>query len=187
MQTILSFDISSTTIGYAVLQIDNNQIKFVSCNYLNPKKEGSIISRLVDTRDKIQTIINNVKPNYIGIEQIVEFMKGKSTAKTIIMLTSFNRMISLLAYDYLKTEPGIFSVMSIRHALKQNKIFPKKEEIPALVAAHLGVTFPWIYSKPRGKSPAKLIIENYDMADAVAVGLYYAFLLTNKIKKKVKK
>lgn len=103
VKTVLGFDVSSTTVGYCVLTWDDvtNDIKFVSANYLKPIKKGTIIERIVDTRNKIQKIIVAAKPDYIAIEDIIQFMAGKSTAKTIIMLTTFNRMIGLTAYDYL--------------------------------------------------------------------------------------
>jgi hypothetical protein len=187
-KTVLSFDVSSTTIGWAVLGVDGYSISLIKMDYLKPIKTGTIIERMVDTRDKVQKIIRDVKPDYIAIEDIIKFMAGHSTAQTIIMLTTFNRMIGLLAYDYLRRSPELFSVMTIRHGLKLNKIFPKKEDMPDLVAKHLGITFPYQVKKPKrltGKIAIKT--ENYDMADAVAVGLYYAFLLTGRIKPKGKK
>lgn len=183
MKTVLGFDVSSSCIGYCHLQINEvtGDIKFIFCDYLKPIKHGTIIERIVHTRDKIKKIIENIKPDYIGIEDIIQFMKGYSTAKTIIMLTTFNRMIGLAAYDYLGKVPELFSVMTIRHGLKINKILPKKEDMPELVAKHLKITFP--YEK---NSKNKIKIENYDKADATAVALYYAFILTRKINKKKK-
>ena len=188
IKTILGIDCSSTTIGYCVLTIDDadNSIAFQSVDYLKPNKEGSIIERIVDTRDKISGIINTVKPDYIGIEDIIQFMKGKSTAQTIIMLTTFNRMVGLTSYDYLGRAPELFSVMTIRHGLKLNKIFPKKEDMPELVAKHLGITFPYERTT-KGKTKGKIKMESYDKADGMAVALYYAFVLTGKVKRKVKK
>lgn len=183
MKKVLGFDVSSSCIGYAVLEIsDNNIIKFVSCDNLKPLKRGSIIERLVDTRDKIQTIIGNIKPDYIAIEDIVQFMKGHSTAKTIIMLTTFNRMIGLASYDYLHNSPELFSVMTIRHGLKMSKYLPKKEDIPELVASHLGIVFPYAINKK-----GNIKTESYDMADGIAVALYYALVLTDRVKRKGKK
>jgi hypothetical protein len=184
MSIILGIDCSSTTIGYCVLDVDipSGKIDFVSASYLKPIKKGTIIERIVDTRNKIQIIFDKVKPDYIGIEEIIQFMQGKSTAKTIITLTTFNRMTCLLAHDYLKKSPELFSVMSIRHGLKFDKIFPKKEDMPELVAKHLGITFPYEHNKK-----GKVKVENYDKADGIAVALYYAFLLTGKSKRKVKK
>jgi Holliday junction resolvasome RuvABC endonuclease subunit len=187
MKKVLGFDVSSTTIGYCVLEIDDdNKINYKSMSYLKPIKKGTIIERIVDTRNKIQDIINDVKPDYIGVEDIIQFMKGKSTAKTIIMLTTFNRMICLLAHDHLQRSPELFSVMTIRHGLKMGKDLPKKEDMPELVAKHLGITFPYVYktSKKKGKTIA---VESEDMADGVAVALYLSFVLTEKVKRKIKK
>jgi Holliday junction resolvasome RuvABC endonuclease subunit len=182
MKKVLGFDISSSTIGYCLLEVDEltNTINFGYANYVKPIKKGTIIERIVDTRNKIQLIIDQVKPDYIGIEDIIQFMQGKSTAKTIIMLTTFNRMIGLLAYDYLQKSPELFSVMSIRHGLKINKDFPKKEQMPELVAKHLGIIFPYEHDKK-----GKIKIESFDKADGIAVALYYAFMLTGKIKRKI--
>lgn len=188
MSKVLGIDCSSTTIGYCVLEIDelSGKIDFISASYLKPIKKGTIIERIVDTRNKLNDIINKVKPDYIGIEEIIQFMQGKSTAKTIIMLTTFNRMTCLLAHDFLKKSPELFSVMTIRHGLKTDKVLPKKEDMPELVAKHLGITFPYVYktSKKKGKTIA---VESGDIADGVAVALYYSFVLTGKIKRKAKK
>lgn len=183
VKRVLGFDISSSCIGYSILEIDdNNKIRFVLCNYIKPPKKGSIIERMVETRNMVRSIIDQVKPDFIGIEDIIQFMKGHSTAKTIIMLTTFNRMIGLTAYDALKRPPELFSVMTIRHGIKTGKGLPRKEEIPDLVAKHLGIKFPWLTNKN-----GKIKIESYDMADGVAVALYYAFVLTGRTKCKGKK
>jgi len=182
MTRVLGFDVSSTTIGWCVLEVDSSNIKFIKCDYIKPTKKGSIIDRMVKTRDEVSKVIEEVKPDVIGIEDIIQFMQGKSTAKTIITLTTFNRMICLLAYDYLKKSPELFSVMSIRHGLKTGSELPKKEEMPELVAKHLGITFPYQQNKK-----GNIKVESYDMADGVAVALYYAFLLTGKKTRKGKK
>jgi len=180
---VLGFDVSSTCIGFCLLNIDEeNNISLIKSDYLKPLKKGTLIDRIVDTRNKIKKIIEEFQPDKIGIEEIIQFMKGKSTAKTIIMLTTFNRMICLLAHDYLGRNPELFNVMSIRHGLKLNKILPAKEDMPALVAKHLRITFPY-----ETNTKGKIKVENYDMADGMAVALFYAFKLTGKIKGKKKK
>lgn len=183
MKKILGFDISSTCIGYCHLEVEeaSGKINFISCNYIKPIKKGNIIERLSHTRDKIISILEKVNPDIIAIEDIIQFMSGASTAKTIITLTSFNRMIGLLSHDYLSASPQMYSVMTIRHGLKLNNILPKKEDMPELVSKHLDIKFP--YEKNKN---GKIKSENYDMADGVAVALYAALLLTNKIKKKKK-
>ena len=184
---ILGIDVSSTTCGWCVLEIDDvtNDIVYLDSGFHKPLKTGSIIERIVHTRDTIENLIEKHQPDYIGIEDIIQFMKGASTAKTIIMLTTFNRMIGLCSFDFLKKSGkeknlALFNVLSIRHAIK-DKIFPKKEEIPELVAKHLNIKFPYLINKNK-----KIRVESYDVADGMAVALYYAMVLTNKLKKKKK-
>lgn len=181
MKRILGIDCSSTTIGFCILDIDGYGINFVHAGYVKPSKKGHIIERIAQTRQQVKTIIDQYKPDYVGIEEIVQFMAGASTAKTIIMLTTFNRMIGLTVYDCLQSLPEMFNVMTIRHGLKINKIFPKKEEIPELVASHLGIIFPYEYNKK-----GKIKTESFDIADGIAVALYYAFIITGKLKRKKK-
>jgi Holliday junction resolvasome RuvABC endonuclease subunit len=184
MKRVLGFDVSSSCIGYCILDVDEqaNKIDFVHANYIKPPKKGNIIERIAKTRQEIQEVIQQYKPDCIGVEEIIQFMKGKSTAKTIIMLTTFNRMTGLVAYDYLTHPPEMFNVMSIRHGLKMDQELPKKEDMPALVSAHLGITFPYQLDKK-----GKVKVESFDMADGVAVALYYAFVLTGRVVRKLKK
>lgn len=181
MKTVLGFDISSTTIGWCALEVDESTktIKYIKMNYIKPIKKGTLMERIVSTRDIVLNIIDTIKPDYIAVEDLIKFMP-KSTATTVIVLTTFNRMICLLSYDYLGKHPELFNVMTIRHALKLNNIVPKKEDMPELVAQHLGITFPYEYDKKK-----KIKEVSRDMADGAAVALYYAFLLTGKSNKKV--
>jgi len=180
MSIILGIDCSSTTIGYSVLEIDKESIKLIEINYIKPLKNGHFIENLADTRNKIKQLIERIKPDYIAIEEIVKFMSGASSAQTIITLASFNRMVCLLSYDFLGKPPELFNVLAIRHGIKNDKILPKKEDIPELVAKHLGIIFPY----QKGKK-GKIIEENYDMADGAAVALYYCFILSGKITRKI--
>ncbi len=183
IKKILGFDVSSTTIGYSVLTVDDstNEIKFVSAQYLKPIKKGTILERVADTRDKVKKIIETIKPDQIAIEDIIMFIRGKSTANTIITLATFNRMIGLLSLDYLKKMPEMHGVLAIRHGLKLTPDFPAKEEMPDIVATHLKLNFPWEYNKK-----GKIKVESYDKADGIAVALFQAFCVTGKCHAKAK-
>jgi Holliday junction resolvasome RuvABC endonuclease subunit len=179
---ILGLDCSSTTFGYGILAITpENNINYVKCGYYKPPKTGNILDRLKESRDNINKIIQTYSPDNIGIEDIIQYMPKMSTAKTIITLTAFNRMAGLTAYDYLHKSPELFSVLSIRHGLKIDKVYPKKEEMPELLEKHLNFSFPYIYQKSK-KTPNKIKTETYDMADGLAVALYLAYKTTGKIK-----
>ncbi len=180
---VLSIDCSSSTIGWSVLYVNQpNSISFVNCGYIKPNKDGNLIDRLFETKQEIIALIDKYKPDQVAVEEIIPFMQGASTAKTIIMLTTFNRMVCLTIRELLGTAPELFSVMSIRHGLKLNKILCKKEEMPELVAKHLEITFPYEYIS-KGKNKGKPAPESYDKADAIAVGLYYAKILLGQIKR----
>lgn len=187
MTRVLGFDVSSSTIGFAVLDIDESKnITPIHISFYKPPKEGNIFERLIETKNHITSIIDGYKPDEIAIEEIVQYMGGASTAKTIIMLTSFNRMVGLASYEYLKKTPSMYSVMMIRHGLKISKQLPSKEDMPKLVAKHLKFKFPYIYITKKRSNKKEISIESYDMADGAAVALYHAFALTDRLKKKEK-
>lgn len=176
----MGIDVSSSTIGWGVLEIKDKKIIYISSGFIKPIKNENIIIRLVDTKEKLKSIINKYKPTNIGIENIISFMKGASSANTIIMLASFNRMVCVLAYEETKKYPELFNVMSIRHGLKKDKLLPPKEKIPELVSEHLNINFPYVLNN----KTQKIKEESFDVADGIAVSLYYSFLITGKIKKK---
>ncbi len=176
---IVGFDVSSTTTGWCVIKEDSGKLTYLDSGYFKPVKTGTIFERLDHSRKETNKILNKYKPTHIAIENTVEFMKGHSTAKTIITLSLFNRTVGMAAYDFLQRSPELYSVMSIRHGLKLTKDLPKKEDMPDLAAHHLGVTFPYYYGKG-----GKIKGESYDVGDAWAVAVYYSLILTGKIKKK---
>lgn len=183
---IIGFDISSSTIGYGVLDIDieNKVVKYYDSGYFKPQKTGNILERLAATRLKISEILEKYQPEDIAIEDIIQFMAGKSTAKTIGMLTTFNRMIGLHCLDFIKKSPQLFSVVKIRNGLKIDVKLEKKD-MPKIIEHHLKIKFPFEYKKRNKKTKEeKPKDENLDRADGIAVALYYALLLTNKLKKK---
>ena len=143
--------------------------------YYKPPKEGDIFERLAQVRDFIYARLDSFKPDNVALEDIILFMKGHSTAATVSALAVLNRTVGLAIYNQSGKSPELLNVMKIRHALKTDNQLPAKEEIPDLVAYHLGIDFPWILKeKGRGKrKEMKAIEENFDMADAMAVGLAY--------------
>ena len=166
---ILGLDISSTTIGWCILDIIDQKIVLVKYDYYKPNKNGHIISRLYETKKFFNKLFKEYKPNQITIEEIIQYMSGASSATTIITLTSFNRALGLLSYEYLKQLPTYYSVMSIRHGLKLSKELPAKEDMPTLVEYYLDIKFNYLYN-----SKGKIKPETYDMSDACSVAINHA-------------
>ncbi len=166
---ILGLDASTTTIGLAVIDHDNyqNPVLF-TVEFFKPPKKGDLFNKLAQVRQFVIDKIQEYHPDEIVLEDILLFMKGHSTAATISSLAVLNRTVGLAVYDTLNRPPILLNVMKIRHAIKQDKTLPAKENIPELVATILKIEFPYVFNKKKKISP-----ESYDMADAIAVALAY--------------
>jgi Holliday junction resolvasome RuvABC endonuclease subunit len=167
MKTIMGVDASTTTIGIAILTDDNGLTKLKYSEYYKPNKKVSKLEMYIAAQRYVVDLADDFKIDEFVIEEYAKFMKGNSTAKTIIPLAILNTYIQIGVLQGLKIQPQVLNVMKIRHTLKKSKTLPAKEEMPDLVADHLGIDFPWV--KWRGKRRS----ENWDVADAIAVALAY--------------
>ena len=173
---ILGFDISSTTIGVSLIETNEkySKPKLKLLTHIKPPKNGSLFERLHETKLEILKILEEHSPDVVAIEEIVQFMAGGSTAKTIITLTAFNRMVGLVAYEHFNKEPFYYSVMAIRHKLKIGKELPSKEQMLDVVQKHIKVQNPILYKESK-KGIKKIADETFDQVDGLAVALccYY--------------
>lgn len=192
---ILSFDASTTTIGYSILEYDGYSLptlKFYS--YFKPSKDGHPVERLSGVKDFVHKVYDEHKPDEIVIEDFLLGFnptngRGGTTIKTLTSLAVLNRTVCLAAFDKLGKLPILQSVMKIRHAIKENegRQVPKKEEIPVLLQKTFGnINFPL---QTKGKHKGELAVIAYDIADSIACGLAYCKLdLKNKnVKRKTSK
>lgn len=170
---ILGLDASSSTIGVAIIDVNNKKIKLYHHEYYKPPKKGHLIERLYTTKQYIIQLLNNYKPDEVAIEEFIPFMKAKSQAATTITLGIFNRTIGLTIYEETKKMPHMLNVNSVRHTLKFGKKAPKKEEIPEVVSKHLGIEFPYYKKINRRTKKEQIMVESYDVADSIAIGLAY--------------
>ena len=164
---VCGLDISSSAVGWCVLDCNGTNMVLIDCGFIKPSKVGSIFDRLESVEKQVGTILDKYRPDQVGIEDIAKFFPGKSSATTIITLALFNRTIGLSAHKkgYVVK---LHNVMAIRHGIKLTKELPKKEAIPELVAGILGIKFPYKLNKK--SLPVK---ENNDTADAIAVAIYH--------------
>lgn len=171
MLRVLGLDASTNTIGICVLDFTiDGYFNLVHYSYYKPPKKGHPIEKLAVTKSTIENIIENYNPNFIALEDIILFMKGRSTAKTTTSLAALNRTVGLAVYEKTRKPPTLLNVLTIRHAIKENEV-PDKEQIPEFVAKKLNIQFPWILNSKNNPIP-----ENYDIADGMAVALAYACL-----------
>jgi Holliday junction resolvasome RuvABC endonuclease subunit len=170
----LGIDCSSTTIGLSLIEVGNGQFTLKECEYYKPDKKSDLFESLLKTRLYIIEKVKEWKPDEVVIEEIAKFFAaGKSTAETIIKLTTYNRCVGLAVYETLQKPPVMANVNSARAVLRPRDYPGKlaKEDVPKVVAAVLKVEFPWQYKKKGG-----IADESYDMADSIAVALAQAAL-----------
>ncbi len=176
LKKVVGFDVSSSNVGYSVFEYDKDNIKLIDYGVIKPLKKVNVLVSLLDLKTKVLEILNKHNPDDIAIEEIIQFMKGKSTAKTIITLASFNRMIGLCSMEFLKKEPKMLNVLTIRSKLKVNGKRPAKEEVPAAIEHHLNIKFPWIMKKSRKTKTMEINEQSYDLSDGIAAGLAFIFI-----------
>lgn len=172
---ILGMDISSACCGLSTVRLlPNGQIDFGKSIAYHPPKKGSINARLRQTRDDVEAILKNdfAGIDEIAIEDLVKIIPGRSNPNTITVLASWNRVLSLLAFDHLGVEPTMISVRTIRAHLKKEK----KEAVFNELERLLNVKLPKVFGKRGGESD-----DTYDMSDATAVAYVRAVQVRDSI------
>src|SRR5690606_1706740 len=164
---VIGLDISTSTIGYSVLKKTKNKIKLIERNHYKPLTENdgyTISERLYETKEFFRNIFKKYKPDYLAVEEYIQFIKGASGAKTTIPLAIFNRTLCLLYYEMYRKNPYIINVNTIRKIIKINDT-PKKEDIPDVISKHLNIKFKFKTKINKKTKKEKIITENYDEAD----------------------
>ena len=170
MGRILGLDISSSTIGWAVLVDSSDKITLESYGHIKPppSKSGSLTHRINSAFDSVSLLLSDLDPDFVAIEAYAnKFTSGRSSARTIMVLSVFNELSALACLRALNYEPKRYNVLSIRSIISKfynTKIVSKDE------------TFDFIRSKFNNFSILKNRNDNikkecYDEADAIAVAL----------------
>lgn len=179
----MGLDASTSTIGIAIVDyVDGYFPTLIYHNYYKPDKTNGMLDMLHKARTHILNLFGKYKVQEFVIEDYIKFMKGASSANTVIPLAILNMTLRLAILD-LGITPEALNVLKIRHTLKLTKVLPKKEDIPELVAQHLGIPYPWLYKTNRRTKLQQIMEESYDVADSIAVALAWAKLKTTPKKK----
>lgn len=165
--TVLGLDCSSSTIGWGVISIENNNICLLGNGYFKPPNSKNYeLMRLQSTWKYIIDLCQEFNPNCVSVEDIFIFMKGKSQARTITVLTAFNRVASLAAYQ-ITNNVSFYSVHQVRSIIKEYyniKGVIQKKDMPNIIRSFLSPNFSNIINRN-----GNISIETYDEADGIAV------------------
>jgi hypothetical protein len=174
---ILGIDISTSITGFAVTgdgqllhysSIDLRKYKgpFDKASALKEHLEDLFENYQLDQEELVGWGTSKHPITHIYIEQPLHmFMKGKSSAKTLSTLMTFNGIVSWLVYELFEIEPQYIAASSAR---KQCGIKVKRgEKAKEVVLKHLleyEEAFKIEYTKFGNPKP-----ESYDRADAIVI------------------
>ena len=172
---ILGIDISTSITGFAI--VGDDQLLHYSC--VDLRKHKGQFAKAEALREYVSDLFENYQLNnesftgssdfpieHIYIEQPLHmFMKGRSSAKTLSTLMTFNGITSWLIYELFEIEPEYISATSARK--KAGIRVPRGEKAKEVVLKHLLATEPGFkIDHTRHGNPAA---GSYDMADAIVI------------------
>ncbi len=170
MIKIIGLDISSAVIGWALLEYDDKSVHLIEHGCIKPPKssKGTLTYRVNDAYGEIYDFFKLKAPDIVASEAYVnKFTRGRSTARTIIVLSVFNEISSLACLRALEYEPYKYAVMTIRSKLSKLAGYRiiSKDDCFEFVKKY----FPSF--KVKTNRNGKIAKESYDEADAIAVAL----------------
>tara|TARA_R110000824_G_scaffold29389_4_gene97835 strand:- start:193 stop:765 length:573 start_codon:yes stop_codon:yes gene_type:complete len=189
---ILGIDISTSITGFAVVGDD----QLLHYSSINLKKYNGIFEKAAALKEYIEDFFESYQLDqdtsglgeskhpieHIYIEQPLHmFMKGRSSAKTLSTLMTFNGVVSWMVYELFEIEPLYIAATSAR---KQCGIKVKRgEKAKQIVLKHLIDNEPAFnieYTKYGNPKP-----ESYDRADAIIIAKAGYNIQNNKSSKKL--
>ena len=173
---VLGIDISTSITGFAV--VGDGQLLHYSS--IDLRKQKGVFAKAEAIKEYITDFFENYQLDqdaggwgeskhpieHIYIEQALHmFMRGKSSAKTLSTLMTFNGIVSWLIYELFEIEPEYISATSARK--KAGIRVPRGEKAKQVVLKHL------LENEPAFKIEYTVhgnpIAGSYDKADAIVV------------------
>lgn len=161
---VLGLDISTSTVGCAIIDAETDEIK--SLFYISLKKEKGLLNkaRLLQSELEAQKIM----PDHVAIEApLVMFKEGFSRAQVLSMLSQFNGMSQFMTFLLYKVDPILYNVSTARKLSYPDLKFPRGTKRKELVQERTALEYPDIEFPL--KRTGRLKDECYDMCDAVVI------------------
>lgn len=182
MTLLIGLDISTTTIGFSHILIENNKIIDISYNYFKPNKKINELKMICEAKNFIIEQIDKICETYkttpiVCVEDIMLFGGNQSTARTITILTAINRAICVSAFEKYNEQVALLPVATIRSILRKAALLEgrlEKENVPQAMETIIKKHIPeWKFDFEISKK-GKTLTENYDKSDGLAVALAYS-------------
>ena len=173
MSRILGLDVSTSTVGWCILE--NSDGSFVSAGAIELKKK-SIFEKSEIVRNELRELSNTHSITRVAIEENLQaFRPGFSSAKTIVTLARFNGIVTLLAFEETNVQPDFMNVNAARKAvglkIDRKSDASTKEQVFSFVKSEIP-DYDWptrtMKSGPR-KGLVLFADSCYDISDAYVV------------------
>lgn len=172
---ILGLDVSTSTIGYSILDSEGNMLEL---GFLSLKKAKNLLVKAEMYEELLLRLKSKYSFSRVFIEEAFQrYSRGMSSARTITLLAAFNGIIQYANYKLLRITPELISVSAARKLcnipVQSKKKAGKdvKEQVFEWVDKRLGYEWPTkiLRNGPR-RGKEIMLPETRDMADAWVVG-----------------
>ncbi len=163
---ILSLDISTSVVGYCILDENNNIVLLDAFDLKNKKHYPDIFCKAQEIKHVLEDIKTSYNITHIYIEDaLMLFAPGKSSAVTISTLLKFNGIVSYICYLVFDIKPNFISASSARKTY--GITIPRGSKAKKVVMEHIRKTEPQLIIKltPKGNPVPKY----YDQIDALVI------------------
>lgn len=141
--------------------------------------QENIIKIIKSVKEKVATRFGMLKYS-VGVEDFL-LSHPTTSAKTITTLSVYNTTVCMAAYNWLGIEPQPIHIATIRATLRNLAEIDKKdvfskEHVPAAIEKIINKYYPskWKF-RILTKRTGNISAETYDMSDAIAVAITYAY------------
>jgi len=170
MNYVLGLDISTTTVGYCIMDSNFNLHEL---SYIKLDKIDGLINKAIALQTVLQSYTDIVTD--VSIEEpLVRFKEGYSSAQVLSMLSQFNGMCNILTHFVYNVTPVLYNVSNARKLAFPNMKFPtgchRKEVVRTRVAQeYTNIDWPFKHKAKNPDGTPKLKDECWDMADALVI------------------
>jgi Holliday junction resolvasome RuvABC endonuclease subunit len=179
MKKVIGLDISSSVIGYGIIEYDESSINLIKYGHIKPpgSDSGSLAFRGLGASKQVAELLKTESPDSVAVEMYANrFSAGRSSARTIIVLSFFNELMSLTCLDSIGIETDRYTVANIRSTI--SKYLKNKSISKDQIFEVIKLTFPNF--KPRINKNGNIGTESFDQADAIAVAFCHAIVNQKK-------
>lgn len=173
---ILGLDISTSIIGYTILDEDAKLVKCEAWDLRNKRLFPDLYNKASFIKEKLKEINLYYEIKHVYIEEpFVFFRAGGSTAKTMAKLQAFNGIVSWLCHDAFGFSPVHISPAQARklNGIKVSRGQKAKDVVLDYLLKN-EQSFTIEYTSKGNPKPA-----SYDRADSLIIAKACYFMLEN--------